>query len=78
MEIVRERFLDESKLYHLTLGVRSRTTEMHSVLSALTADERDAVGKALARALDEITGVVTPRLAAIESVAAPVARSVTA
>ena len=62
MEIVRERFLDESKLYYLTLGLRSRTTEMHSVLSALSADERDAVGKALARALDEITIVVRPRL----------------
>jgi hypothetical protein len=62
MEIVRERFLDDSKRYHLTLGLRSRTTEMHSVLTALTADERDAVGAALARALDEISIVVKPRL----------------
>jgi hypothetical protein len=62
MEIVRERFLDDSKLYHLALGLRSRTTEMHSVLSALTADERDAVGAVLARALDEIGSVVKPRL----------------
>ena len=62
MEIVRERFLDDSKLYHLTLGLRSRTTEMHSLLSALTADERDAVGAVLARALDEIGDVVKPRL----------------
>jgi hypothetical protein len=62
MEIVRERFLDDSKLYHLTLGLRSRTTEMHSVLSALTSDERDAVGAVLARALDEIGQVVRPRL----------------
>lgn len=62
MEIVRERFLDDSKLYHLTLGLRSRTTEMHSVLTALTADERDAVGAVLARALDEIGKVVKPRL----------------
>lgn len=62
MEIVRERFLDDSKLYHLSLGLRSRTTEMHSVLSALTTDERDAVGAALAKALDEIGTVITPRL----------------
>ncbi len=61
MEIVRERFLDDSKLYHVTLALRSRTTEMHSVLSALTADERDAVGAALARALDEIGTLVQPR-----------------
>ena len=62
MEIVRERFLDDSKRYHLSLGLRSRTTEMHSVMSALTSDERDAVGAALARALDEIGIVIQPRL----------------
>jgi hypothetical protein len=62
MEIVRERFVDDSKLYHLTLGLRSRTTEMHSVLSALTPDERDAVGAAIVRALDEIGVVIAPKL----------------
>jgi len=62
MEIARERFLDESREYHLTLSLRSRTTEMHSVLSALSTAERDAVGVALARALDEIGAVVTPKL----------------
>jgi hypothetical protein len=62
MEIVRERFLDDTKLYHLSLGLRSRTTEMHSVMSALTTDERNAVGAALARALDEIGTVIKPRL----------------
>ena len=62
MEIARERFLDDTKLYHVTLSVRSRTTEMHSVLSALTADERDAVSAALAKALDEIGSVVRLRL----------------
>jgi hypothetical protein len=62
MEIVRERFFDDSKFYHATLALRSRTTEMHSVLTALTADERDAVGAALARALDEIGALVRPRL----------------
>ena len=62
MEIVRERFVDDSKSYHLTLGLRSRTTEMHSVLSALTPDERDAVGAAIVRALDEIGVVIAPKL----------------
>jgi hypothetical protein len=62
MEILRERFLDDSKIYHLSLALRSRTTEMHSVLSALTSDERDAVGAALAKALDEIGTVIKPRL----------------
>ena len=63
MEIARERFLDESRLYHLTLSLRSRTTEMHSVLTALSGDEREAVSAALARALDEIQTVVDARLA---------------
>jgi truncated hemoglobin YjbI len=58
MEISRERFLDDSRRYHLTLSVRSRTTEMHSLLSGLSADQRDAVAAALARALDEIQTAV--------------------
>jgi hypothetical protein len=62
MEIVRERFLDDSNLYHLSLGLRSRTSEMHSVMSALSTDERDAVGAAIAKALDEIGTVIKPRL----------------
>jgi hypothetical protein len=62
MEIARERFLDDSRLYHLTLTLRSRTTETHSLLTALSTDERAAVGLALARALDEISAVVERRL----------------
>lgn len=62
MEILRERFLDDSKLYHVTLALRSRTSEMHSVLTALSAEERDAVGAALVKALDEIGNVVRARL----------------
>jgi hypothetical protein len=60
MEISRERFLDDSRRYHMTLSVRSRTTEMHSLLSGLSPDQRDAVGAALARALDEIQAAVGP------------------
>ena len=59
MEIARERFLDESRLYHLTLTVRSRTTEMHSLLTALSSDDRDRVSAALSRALDEIMAIVS-------------------
>ena len=54
MEIVRERFLDESRDYHVTLGLRSRTTEMHSALSALTPAEREQVGHVMVKALDDI------------------------
>ena len=69
MEIARERFLDESRLYHVTLTLRSRTTEMHSVLTALSGDERDAVSAALARALDEIGEVINERVTSARTVA---------
>ena len=61
MEIARERFLDDTRLLHLTLILRSRTTETHSLLTSLTTDEREAVSGALARALDEITAVMSRR-----------------
>lgn len=64
MEIARERFLDESRAYHLTLALRSRTTEMHSMLTALTPDERERVSAALVRALNEVEGVVSAHLPA--------------
>jgi len=59
MEIARERFLDDTRLLHLTLALRSRTTEMHSVLTSLSHDQRDAVATALARALDDISRIVS-------------------
>ena len=62
MEIARERFLDLTRDYHLTLAIRSRTTPMHSALTALTAKEREQVATALSRALDEIVEVVRPHL----------------
>ena len=58
MEIARERFLDETGRLHLSLLLRSRTTEMHSALTGLTSDQRDAVAAALARALDDISAIV--------------------
>jgi hypothetical protein len=62
MEIARERFLDASRDYHLTLGVRSRTTAMHSVLTALSPDERAEVALVMAHALDEIERIVRPHV----------------
>ncbi len=62
MEIVRDRFLDESGAYHVTLGLRSRTTEMHSALTALTPAEREQISLAIVRALDEIERVLYPHL----------------
>ena len=61
MEIARERFLDDSRRYHLTVSLRSRTTEMHSVLTGLSHEERDAIAATLAKALDEITRSLAAR-----------------
>lgn len=67
MEMVRERFLDESRAYHLAIALRSRTAEMHSLLTALTPDERAQVGEALVRALNDLEPVLRARLAAAPS-----------
>jgi hypothetical protein len=62
MEIARDRFLDQSRAYHLSLGLRSRTTEMHSALTALTPAERDQINAAIVHALDEVERVVRTHL----------------
>ena len=62
MEISRERFLDESRSYHLTIGLRSRTTEAHSLLTALTPDEREQVNAAIVKAMDQIEKIVRSHL----------------
>jgi len=58
MEIARERFLDDSRTFHLTIGIRSRTTAAHSLLSALTPEEREQVSLAMVQALDQIEQIV--------------------
>ena len=63
MEISRERFLDESRSYHLTIGLRSRTTAAHSLLSSLTPEEREQVSLALVKAMDQIEKIIRPHLA---------------
>ena len=63
MEIARERFLDDSRNYHLTIGLRSRTTEAHSLLTSLSPDEREQVSLAMVRALDEIAQIVKAHVA---------------
>ena len=62
MEIARERFLDDTRTYHLSIGIRSRTTAAHSLLTSLTDDERAQVSAAIVRALDEVEQVVRRHL----------------
>ena len=63
MEIARERFLDDSRTYHLTIGVRSRTGESHSLLTSLSPEEREQVSTAIVAAMDQIERIVRPHLA---------------
>lgn len=63
MEIARERFLDDTRTYHLTVGLRSRTTAAHSLLSALTDDERAQVSAAIVYALDEVERILRSKMA---------------
>ena len=60
MEITIDRYLDDGKASLVTLALRSRTTEMHSVLSALDAAQKAAVGAALSKAMDDIVAVMAP------------------
>ena len=62
MEISRERFLDESRSYHLSIGVRSRTTQAHSLLTSLTPEEREQVSLAIVKAMDQIEKIVRSHL----------------
>lgn len=62
MEIARERFLDDSRTYHLTIGLRSRTTEAHSLLTSLTPEEREQVSGAIVAAMDQIEKILRSHL----------------
>jgi hypothetical protein len=62
MEISRERFLDDSRTYHFSLALRSRTTPAHSLLTSLSAEEREQVNAAIVTALNEIDRVVRGHL----------------
>ncbi len=54
MVIERDRFLDDTAQWRLSLGLTSRTASIHSLMSALTDEERGAINLLLTRALDEI------------------------
>lgn len=58
MVIERDRFLDDTAQWRLSLSLSSRTAPMHSLLSALTDEERGAVNGSLTRALDEIVDLL--------------------
>jgi hypothetical protein len=63
MTYQRDRFLDDSSVWHVSLELRSRSGPMHSLMTSLTPEERDAVNDALAKALDVIVPVLRQRMA---------------
>ena len=62
MEIARERFLDDSRTNHFAIGVRSRTTAAHSLLTSLTEEERAEINDAIISAMDRIAMILRRRL----------------
>ena len=64
MEFAFDRYLDDGRDLHLTISLRSRTTEMHSVLTALDPAQRQALAAALTAALDTVGGLVQAKRAA--------------
>lgn len=63
MTYQRDRFLDDSSVWHVSLELRSRSGPMHSLMTGLTPEEHNAVSDALTRALDAIVPVLRQRMA---------------
>ncbi len=64
MVISRERFLDDTRRLHVTIGLASRTSEMHSLLTDIGPEGQQRIGEVLARALDEIQHLLAPTASA--------------
>lgn len=62
MLIERERYLDDGADWHVSIALQSRSMRMHSLLTALTAEERTAIADVLGRALDDATAILRRKL----------------
>jgi hypothetical protein len=67
MVLTRERYLDDSTDFHVTLQLASRTIAMHSLLTNAPPEVSERVGETLVKALDEIAAVLADRVAAATS-----------
>jgi truncated hemoglobin YjbI len=63
MVIQRERYLDDGGSWHLALSLGSRSLPAHTLLTALSVEERDRVATTLTRALDEVTALLREKMA---------------
>jgi hypothetical protein len=64
MLIERERYLDDGPDWHISIVLQSRSLRMHSLLTALTIEERAVVSDVLGRALDDVTALLRQKVAA--------------
>jgi hypothetical protein len=62
MIIARERYLDDTRQFHLTVKLETRTGAMHSLLSNVPSEQRDVIASILVRAMDEIAAELGPSL----------------
>jgi hypothetical protein len=62
MVIARERYLDDSSQWLFSLALSSRTVAAHTVLTALTPEDRQAITDALGTALDAAVTVLRRRM----------------
>jgi hypothetical protein len=62
MLIERERYLDDGSDWYLSIALQSRSLRMHSLLTALTIEERRAVSDVLGRALDDVAALLRGKL----------------
>ena len=62
MRITRERYLDDSNRWHLTIELVTRTAEMHSAVDSLAPEAREGIADALVEALEKIGKLVEPAL----------------
>ena len=62
MIIARDRYLDDSSRYHLSISLATRTGAMHSLLSNLSDTDREEIGDILVRALDDVERRLKPAL----------------
>ncbi|HXH05985.1 MAG TPA: hypothetical protein VNI83_05270 [Vicinamibacterales bacterium] len=62
MIIARDRYLDDTSRYLLTLELRTRTPAAHGLLTDAGREEQQAIGDILVRALDEIAARLAAHL----------------
>lgn len=64
MIIARDRYLDDSSQYHLTISLATRTGVMHSLLSNMPEQDQQDISDILVHALDEIERRLKPAVPA--------------